>query len=97
MVTLIIPPDRKFQMPANASKRARSAANIKSKGTRKNVQGAIESTLSTLARFKDAGENGLAIFVGSVIIGNNYSKMVNIVVQDPPQPLLRLDIDVIQP
>ena len=89
LVTLIIPPDRQVsdarQMLQNEHGQA---ANIKSKGTRKNVQGAIESALSTLARFKDAGENGLAIFVGSVIIGNNRSKMVNIVVQDPPQPLL---------
>lgn len=89
LVTLIIPPDRQVsdarQMLQNEHGQA---ANIKSKGTRKNVQGAIESALSTLSRFKDAGENGIAIFVGSVIIGNNRSKMVNIVVQDPPQPLL---------
>ena len=64
------------------------AANIKSKGTRKNVQGAIESAISTLSRFKTPGENGLAIFVGSIIVGNNKSRMVNIVVDDPPQPLI---------
>lgn len=89
LVTLIIPPDRQVsdarQMLQNEHGQA---ANIKSKGTRKNVQGAIESALSTLSRYKDAGENGIAIFVGSVIIGNNRSKMVNVVVQDPPQPLL---------
>jgi peptide chain release factor subunit 1 len=64
------------------------AANIKSKGTRKNVQGAIESALSTLSKYKNAGENGIALFVGSIIIGNNKNRMVNIVVEEPPQPLI---------
>ena len=55
---------------------------------RKNVQGAIESALSTLSKYKNAGENGIALFVGSIIIGNNKNRMVNIVVEDPPQPLI---------
>ena len=54
----------------------------------KKRQGAIESAISTLSRFKTPGENGLAIFVGSIIVGNNKSRMVNIVVDDPPQPLI---------
>ena len=64
------------------------AANIKSKGTRKNVQGAIESAISTLNRFKTPGENGIALFVGAIIIGNNKTRMVNVVVDEPPQQLL---------
>ena len=64
------------------------AANIKSKGTKKNVQGAIESAISTLNRFKTPGENGLALFVGAIIIGNNKTRMVNVVIDDLPQPLL---------
>ena len=89
LVTLIIPPDRQISDARTMLQNEHGqAANIKSKGTRKNVQGAIESAISTLSRFKTPGENGLAIFVGSIIIGNNKSRMVNIVVDDPPQPLI---------
>ena len=89
LVTLIIPPDRHISDARSMLQVEHGqAANIKSKGTRKNVQGAIESAISTLTRFKTPGDHGLAIFVGSVVIGNNKSRMVNIVVEDPPQPLL---------
>jgi peptide chain release factor subunit 1 len=89
LVTLIIPPDRQISDARTMLQNEHGqAANIKSKGTRKNVQGAIESAISTLSRFKNPGENGLAIFVGSIIVGNNKSRMVNIVVDDPPQPLI---------
>ena len=83
LVTLIIPPDRQVSDARSMLQNEHGqAANIKSKGTRKNVQGAIESAISTLSRYKTPGENGLAIFVGSVIVGNNKSRMVNIVVED---------------
>ena len=89
LVTIIIPPDRQVSDARSLLQNEHGqAANIKSKGTRKNVQGAIESALSTLSKYKNAGENGIALFVGSIIIGNNKNRMVNIVVEDPPQPLL---------
>ena len=89
LVTLIIPPDRHISDARSLLQNEHGqAANIKSKGTRKNVQGAIESALSTLSRYKRPGENGLAIFVGSIIIGNNKNRMVNVVVEEPPQPLM---------
>lgn len=89
LVTLIIPPDRQISDARSMLQNEHGqAANIKSKGTRKNVQGAIESAISTLSRYKTPGENGLAIFVGSIIIGNNKSRMVSVVVEDPPQPLI---------
>ena len=89
LVTLIIPPDRQISDARSMLQNEHGqAANIKSKGTRKNVQGAIESAISTLSRFKTPGENGLAIFVGSIIVGNNKTRMVNIVVDDPPQALI---------
>ena len=89
LVTIIIPPDRQVSDARSLLQNEHGqAANIKSKGTRKNVQGAIESALSTLSKYKNAGENGIALFVGSIIIGNNKNKMVNIVVQEPPQPLI---------
>ncbi len=89
LVTIIIPPDRQVSDARSLLQNEHGqAANIKSKGTRKNVQGAIESALSTLSKYKNAGEHGIALFVGSIIIGNNKNKMVNIVVEEPPQPLI---------
>ena len=89
LVTIIIPPDRQVSDARSLLQNEHGqAANIKSKGTRKNVQGAIESALSTLSKYKNAGENGIALFVGSIIIGNNKNRMVNIVVEEPPQPLI---------
>ena len=89
LVTLIIPPDRQIHDARTMLQNEHGqAANIKSKGTRKNVQGAIESALSTLSRYKNAGEFGIAIFVGSIIIGNNKNRMISVVIEDPPEPLL---------
>ena len=89
LVTIIIPPDRQISDARTMLQNEHGqAANIKSKGTRKNVQGAIESAISTLNRFKTPGENGLALFVGAIIIGNNKTRMVNVVVDEPPQQLL---------
>lgn len=89
LVTLIIPPDRQIHDARTMLQNEHGqAANIKSKGTRKNVQGAIESAISTLSRYKTPGDNGIAIFVGSIIVGNNKTRMVNVVVEDPPQELI---------
>ena len=89
LVTIIIPPDRQISDARTMLQNEHGqAANIKSKGTRKNVQGAIESAISTLNRFKTPGEHGIALFVGAIIIGNNKTRMVNVVVEDPPQQLL---------
>ena len=89
LVTIIIPPDRQISDARTMLQNEHGqAANIKSKGTRKNVQGAIESAISTLNRFKTPGENGIALFVGAIIIGNNKTRMVNVVVDEPPQQLL---------
>tara|TARA_B100000131_G_C18099345_1_gene605340 strand:+ start:308 stop:1552 length:1245 start_codon:yes stop_codon:yes gene_type:complete len=87
LVTVIIPPDRQVHDARSLLQNEHGqAANIKSKSTRKNVQGAIESAISSLGRFKDAGERGIALFVGAVIVGNNKTRMVNVVVDDPPEP-----------
>ena len=89
LVTVIIPPDRQVsdarQMLQNEHGQA---ANIKSKSTRKNVQGAIESAISALSKCRDAGENGIALFTGSIIVGNNKTRHITIIVDDPPKPLL---------
>jgi peptide chain release factor subunit 1 len=89
LVTVIIPPDRQVsdarQMLQNEHGQA---ANIKSKSTKKNVQGAIESAISALSKCRDAGENGIALFTGAVIVGNNKTRHVTVVVDYTPQPLL---------
>jgi peptide chain release factor subunit 1 len=89
LVSIIIPPDRQVSDARSLLQNEHGqAANIKSKGTRKNVQGAIDSALSSLSKIKNAGENGIALFVGSIIVGNNRNRMINVLVEDPPQPLL---------
>ena len=88
LVTVILPPDRQVHDARSLLQNEHGqAANIKSKSTRKNVQGAIESAISSLNRFKNAGERGIALFVGAVIVGNNKTRMVNVVINDPPEPL----------
>lgn len=89
LVSILIPPDRQVSDARSLLQNEHGqAANIKSKGTRKNVQGAIDSALSSLSKIKNAGENGIALFVGSIIVGNNRNRMINVLVEDPPQPLL---------
>ena len=89
LVTVVIPPDRQISDARSLLQNEHGqAANIKSKGTRKNVQSAIESAISTLNNYRSTGENGLAVFVGSIIIGNNKNRMVNVVVDDPPEPFI---------
>ena len=86
LVTVVIPPDRLIHdVRGQLSQEGAQAANIKSKSTRKHVGDAIESAIAVLNRYKNAGENGLAIFVGHVIVGNNKSRLVTVVIDDPPE------------
>ena len=51
LVSIIIPPDRQVSDARQLLQNEHGqAANIKSKGTRKNVQGAIDSALSSLSK-----------------------------------------------
>ncbi len=59
--------------------------NIKSKGTKKNVQGAIESIMSRLKTFKTVPENGLILFCGEVAAGGDQTRMVQYVLEPPEQ------------
>ncbi len=57
LVTVIIPPDRLISdVRGQLGQEAAQAANIKSKLTRKHVGDAIESAISVLNRYKNAGE-----------------------------------------
>ena len=85
LVTVIIPPDRKISDARQLLQNEHGqAANIKSKSTRKNVQGAIESAISSLNNYNNPGERGIALFVGAIIVGNNKTRHINVVIDDPP-------------
>ena len=89
LVTVIIPPDRQISDARSLLQNEHGqAANIKSKSTRKNVQAAIESAISSLSRFKTPGERGIALFTGAIIIGNNKTRQTTVVIDDPPEKLL---------
>ena len=87
LVTVIIPPDRMISdVRHHLIHESGQAANIKSKSTKKHVTDAIESAVSSLNRYKTPGEGGIAIFVGHVIVGNNKTRLISTVVDDPPEP-----------
>jgi len=87
LVSVVIPPDRMISdVRQHLGQEAGQAANIKSKSTKKHVTDAIESAISTINRYKTPGERGLALFVGHVITGNNKTRLITTVVDDPPEP-----------
>ena len=87
LVTLIIPPDKAIHdVRQQLSQEIGQASNIKSKQTRKHVSDAIESAASSINNMKETPENGIAIFTGHVIIGNNKTRMTTVVLDDPPEP-----------
>ncbi|MAK78156.1 MAG: peptide chain release factor 1 [Euryarchaeota archaeon] len=87
LVTVIIPPDRQISdVRGQLGQESGQAANIKSKSTRKHVQDAIESAISTLNKFRTPGEYGVAIFVGHVIVGNNKTRLVSRVLTEAVEP-----------
>jgi len=88
LVTVYLPPERQISdLRQLLQNEHGQAANIKSKSTKKNVQGAIESAISTLNNYKNPGERGIAIFVGAIIVGNNKTRMINVTIDDPPEEI----------
>ena len=87
LVTVIIPPDRAIHdVRQQLSQELGQASNIKSKQTKKHVSDAIESAISSINNMKATPENGIALFTGHVIVGNNKTRMTTIVIDDPPEP-----------
>ncbi len=87
LVSVVVPPDRMIHdVRHQLANEAGQAANIKSKSTRKHVSDAIESAIASLNKFKTPGERGLALFVGHVIVGNNKTRLVSVIIDDPPEP-----------
>lgn len=87
LVTVIIPPERQVaDVRHQLANEAGQARNIKSNQTRKHVIDAIESASAALANRRDAGEFGIAVFTGHIIVGNNKTRMKTYVLDAPPEP-----------
>lgn len=87
LISVYIPPTKQISdVMAYLRDEYSQASNIKSKGTQKNVQGAIDSIMSRLKTFKSAPENGVAIFCGEIPRAGDQTKMVQYVV-NPPEPI----------
>ena len=87
LVTVIIPPDRAIHdVRQQLAQELGQASNIKSKQTKKHVSDAIESAASSINNMRETPSNGIAIFTGHVIVGNNKTRMTTIVIDDPPEP-----------
>ena len=87
LISLYIPHEKRISdVVAYLRDEHGSAANIKSKSTRTNVQSALESIMSRLRYFKEPPANGMVIFTGAVSLGGDKQAMESIVVE-PPQPI----------
>ena len=87
LVTLYIPPDKQISDVVQYLREEFStSSNIKSKSTRKNVLGAIESIMSRLKYYKAPPETGLVFFVGHVSTRGDQTEMYTKIVE-PPEPI----------
>ncbi|MCX9012669.1 MAG: peptide chain release factor aRF-1 [Candidatus Methanoperedens sp.] len=87
LISLYIPHDKQVhEVAAQLREEFGQASNIKSRVTRQNVQGAIESLLSRLKLIPKAPENGVVIFCGAVDVGANKTEMQTYIIE-PPEPI----------
>jgi peptide chain release factor subunit 1 len=97
LISLYVPPSKQISdVTAYLRNEYSQSSNIKSKTTKKNVMGAIESILSKLKYFKKPPENGVVFFVGHKGIGADKTEMVSFVLEPPdvmPTFLYRCDSD----
>ena len=76
LISLYIPPDKQISDVTNQLKEEHGqATNIKSKLTKTNVQGALDSLLSKLRYLHKVPDNGIVYFTGAVDIGANRTSM----------------------
>ncbi|MCG7851621.1 MAG: peptide chain release factor aRF-1, partial [Methanosarcinaceae archaeon] len=88
LVSLYIPYDKQISdVTSQLRNEHGQAANIKSKVTRTNVQGALESLLSRLRYLNKAPENGIVYFTGAVDVGANKTNMETTILE-PPEPIV---------
>ncbi len=86
LISLYIPSDKQiFDVTSQLRDEHSQASNIKSKITKTNVQGAIDSLLSRL-RYGEVPENGIVYFTGAVDVGADKTNMESTIIV-PPQPI----------
>ena len=87
LISLYIPPDKMiYDVVQYLREEYSTSSNIKSKSTRKNVLGAIESIMSKLKYFKQPPDTGLVFFVGHVQKRGDQTEMYSQIVE-PPEPI----------
>ncbi|OPY31288.1 MAG: Peptide chain release factor subunit 1 [Methanomassiliicoccales archaeon PtaU1.Bin124] len=87
LISVYVPPGKQISDVANYLREEFSqASNIKSQGTRKAVQGAIQSILARLKYFKAPPTNGVIFFVGEIPKGGDQTRMVQYTLV-PPDPI----------
>ncbi|MDD1770494.1 MAG: peptide chain release factor aRF-1 [Methanomassiliicoccales archaeon] len=87
LISLYVPPDKQiYDAAAYLRGEYSQSSNIKSQGTRKAVQGAIQSILSRLKYFKVPPANGVVFFVGEVATVGDLTRMVQYTLE-PPEPI----------
>ncbi|HIP16921.1 MAG TPA: peptide chain release factor 1 [Methanothermococcus okinawensis] len=88
LISLYIPAGRRISDVSQYLKEELSqSSNIKSKGTKKNVQSAIEVILQRLKLLKEPLENGVIIFSGMVPRGGPGTEKMETYVLEPPEPI----------
>lgn len=88
LISLYIPPERPISDVVSALRQEYStAANIKSKQTRKNVMDALESIMARLKYFKKTPPNGLAIFCGAIPKSGPGTEKIEFYMVEPPEPI----------
>lgn len=88
LVSIYVPPDRQISDVINYLRQEyATAANIKSKTTRKNVQDAIERAIQRLKLFSDAKPNGIAVFSGAIPQNGPGTEKVEVYHVIPPEPI----------
>jgi len=88
LVTLYVPPDKSISDVINYLRQEyATAANIKSKQTRKNVQDAIESAIQRLKLFDSPGPTGLVIFSGAIPQESGQTSKIEVYHVIPPEPI----------
>ena len=89
LISLYIPPNKPVSDVIGYLRQEYStAANIKSKSTRKNVQDAIESAIQRLKLFNRAGPTGLVVFSGAVPQnGGAGTEKIEVYHVIPPEPI----------
>ncbi len=87
LITLYVPPGRAIADVMNYLRNEYAqAGNIKSRVTRKNVTGSLESLMNKVKQYRVAPDHGVAFFVGAKAIGADRSEEVSFVIE-PPEPL----------